>query len=156
MYDSQNQVLFEVIEPQLLDDATATANVVDTSDCGEVTFYVHLGDTDIALSALKVQESDTKTNDTTLASGADVTGTIYGTSADTDGNTSSLPSATDDNNVYAIRVKCGGSRKRYLGLVVTAGNGTTGAYVSAVAVKTRLKETPSTLAGRGLGGELIV
>jgi hypothetical protein len=102
-----------------------------------------LGATDIAMAALKLQESD--------ASGsgmADITGAVFGTSTNTDGDTSTLPSATDDGLIFAIEVDLRG-RKRYLDLTATAGDGDAGTYGVAWCVLTRAKQGPITAAKRG-------
>lgn len=112
------------ILPQTLDNATATSYVIDTAGVDFVNIDVVIGTTDIALTALKVQESDAITNSTTLNGGADITGLVYGA------NGSTLPSATDDNKIFSFEINTQG-RKRYLQLVAVAGNGTTGVAIAA-------------------------
>jgi hypothetical protein len=110
--------------PQTLDNATATSYVIDTAGVDFVNIDVVIGTTDIALTALKVLESDAITNSTTLNGGADITGLVYGA------NGSTLPSATDDNKIFSFEINTQG-RKRYLQLVAVAGNGTTGVAIAA-------------------------
>ena len=133
----------------IIDNASATTNSVNTEGFAYATFLVELGATDIALTALKLQESDTD------GSYADVTGAIFGTSADPTGTTSTLPSATDDNKMYAIYVDLKG-RKKYLDLVITVGDGSTGGYVSAQCILSGADIQPHTAAGLGLGQYLVV
>lgn len=113
------------ILPQTLDNATATSYVIDTAGVDYVNIDVVIGTTDIAMTTLKVQESDTKTDSTTLSSGADITGLVYGASG-----YAALPSATDDNKIFSFEINTQG-RKRYLQLVAVAGNGTTGVALAA-------------------------
>jgi len=130
----------------IIDDASATVAEIDTAGYDYAVILVSLGATDIALTALAVTESDTS------GSGhANVTGLVYGTSTDIDGNTSALPSATDDNGVFAFEVDLRG-RKRYLDVTATVGDGSTGAYVTVTTVLSRAKERPTTVAEKGLAG----
>lgn len=140
----------------IVDNASLTCNVIDTKGYGEVLVAVILGATDIALTALKLQEANAKSSATALTSGADVTGAIYGTSTDADGNTVALPTATDDNKVFTFVVKCGGSRKRYLLPVVTVGDGTAGGFVTVVAVLSKAGILPNSNTEKGIGGTLEV
>ena len=133
----------------ILDNTSAATTAVNTEGYSYATFLVELGATDIALTALKLQESDTD------GSYADVTGAIFGTSADPTGTTSTLPSATDDNKMYAIYVDLKG-RKKYLDLVITVGDGSTGGYVSAQCILSGADIQPHTAAGLGLGQYLVV
>lgn len=133
----------------ILDNTSAVTNSVNTEGFAYATFLVELGATDIALTALKLQESDTD------GSYADVTGAIFGTSADPTGTTTTLPSATDDNKVYAIFVDLKG-RKKWLDMVITMGDGTAGGYVACQCILSGADIQPHTAAGLGLGQYLVV
>ena len=133
----------------IVDDTSYTTAAVDTKGWEYATIYVYLGATDIAMAALKVQESDDN------SAYSDVTGLVYGTSTNSAGSTSTLPSATDDNKFFAFHVDLKG-RKRYLDLVATAGNGAAGTYLTAWAVLSRGKEFPNSATERGLSQELMV
>ena len=135
------------------DNAAFVANVVDTKDWERATFIFTLGDSDIAMAALKVQEADAASDATTLTSGADVTGAIFGTSTNTAGSTSGLPSATDDNKVYTVEMDLRG-RKQYLQLQATAGDGSTGTYGSAICILSRGKIISATVTDRGIAQTL--
>ena len=152
----QNVKFVNVIPPGVVvDNAAYTSTVVDTAGFDSVAFVVSTGFTDIALAALKVQESDAITDSVTLSSGSDVTGLVWGTSTNPDtGSTSSLPSATDDNKVFVAYVDTR-ARKRYLQLQATAGNGTTGTYLSAAAILGKAGNGPYNAATRGAGSNLI-
>jgi hypothetical protein len=137
------------ILPQTLDNATATSYVIDTAGVDYVNIDVVIGATDIALTALKVQESDAITDSTTLSSGADITGLVYGA------NGSTLPSATDDNKIFSFEINTQG-RKRYLQLVAVAGNGTTGVALAAQYNAGKVANQSLDAAGKGVAAVLNV
>lgn len=140
----QNVKLVSVIKPDaIVNNASWTTAEIDTKDWDYAQIVVHYGTSDVALAALKVQESDTS------GSGfADVTGLVVGTSTNVDGSTSALPSAIDDDKfvVFDIDLR---SRKRFLDLVATAGAGTAGTFASACCILSRGKEAPVSMAERG-------
>lgn len=111
----------------IIDDATATASEVDTLGANYAEILIQLGATDIALTALKVQESDTSGGSFT-----DISGATFDGGTDTAGGTLALPSATDDNQTCAFQINLDG-RKRYLKVVCTFGDGTSGGFVAGVA-----------------------
>jgi len=132
----------------IIDNASPTTAVIDRVVEGVVydycSVYVVLGATDVALTVLKMQQSD--------ASGsgfADIDGMAYGGT----GNPA-LPTATDDNKVFAFHLDCRGL-KRYLDLAATIGDGSTGAYFTAFAILSRGKESPDTAAKRGCAAEIF-
>lgn len=139
----------------VVDDGAYTSTCIDTAGFDHCTIYVSTGFTDVALAALKVAESDALSSATALSSGADVTGLVWGTSLlPNSSTTSSLPSGTDDNKVFAAFVECA-PRKRYLQIQATAGNGTTGTYLSAIAILSKAGQGPYDATTRGLGSNLI-
>lgn len=151
MIDSRNVKYVAITPPgAIVDNGSYTTTSVDTKGWDHCSFVCLLGDTDIAMTALKVQESDDDGSSDTYA---DVTGLVYGTSTDIDGNTSALPAADDDDSFFVFEVDCK-ARKRYLDLVATAGNGTAGTYLTAFAILSRGKETPTTVAAKGCAGVL--
>jgi len=130
------------------DNGSFTTSEIDTKDWDYCEIQVYLGATDIAMTALKVQESDTS------GSGfADVTGLVFGTSTDIDGNTSALPSATNDNGFHVFQIDLRG-RKRYLDVVATMGDGTAGGFVAISARLSRGGEGPLSVADAGCNGLL--
>jgi hypothetical protein len=136
----------------IVDAASLTTTAIDTKGWDWLTVLVILGATDIAMTALKLQTSDTD------GSYADLTGAVFGTSVMPDGSTSALPAAsgaTGDNTIHAIQVNLKG-KKRFFDLVATGGDGTAGAYIMAIAILSRGETSPSTAAGRGLAQELVV
>lgn len=147
----QNMKLVNLIPPVAIkDNASWTTTEVDTKGYDYALFIVNLGATDIAIAALKLQESNTS------GSGfADVTGAIYGTSTNLAGSTSTLPAATDDDKVFAILVDLR-KRSRYLDLVATAGNGTNGTFASGICVLARGHNGFTTAAEFGCSQVLVV
>jgi hypothetical protein len=117
---------------------------VDTAGVGlggtnKVTVVVNIGATDVAFSALKVQECDTSGG-----SYADISGTVYGTDVNDTGSVSTLPSATDDNTIVLFTIDWSATRKRYFKIVATVGGSTatTGCYASAIAILGHEGQTP--------------
>lgn len=136
--------------PQVLDNATATSYVIDTAGVDFVNIDVVIGATDVALTALKVQESDTKTDSTTLSSGADITGLVYGASG-----AAALPTDTDDNKIFSFEINTQG-RKRYLQLIAVAGNGTTGVAIASHYNAGKVANQSLDAAGKGVAAVLNV
>ena len=156
MIPTQELKYVSVIRPAaIVDNDTFASNVIDTKGFDYLTILVDLGATDIALSVLKVQEAEAASDATTLTSGADVTGTVFGTATNSAGATSTLPGATDDNKLYAIHIDLR-ARKRYQKLIATIGDGTVGGFVSSLGLLSRGNVVPSTAILRGLAQELIV
>lgn len=134
----------QVIAPAaIVDDASWTTNVVDTIGFNYATFIFNLGATDIAMAALKLQESDASGSGYTDVSGADLA-----SATDIDGAATALPSATDDNNLVVIQVDLRG-RKRFLDLVATAGNGASGTFASAVCILSQADVAPESVTAAG-------
>jgi len=119
----QNVKVVNVTPPAaIVDNASFTTNSIDTAGYGKLAVYFSLGATDIAMAALKLQEAD---DDSAYG---DITGCVYGASG-----APALPSATDDNKVFGFFVNLAG-RKRYIDVVATAGDGSTGTFGSCIAV----------------------
>lgn len=151
MIHAQNMKFVSITPPAaIVDNASYTTAELDTLGWDYCTIVAYLGATDIAMVALKVTESDTS------GSGhADVTGLIYGTSADIAGATSALPSATDDNKFFVFEIDLRG-RKRYLDLVATAGDGTAGTYLTAFAILSRGEQAKQDVTSRGVANILRI
>ncbi len=140
---------FQCIPPQaLVNDASWTSYVIDTVGFEFLEILAMIGAIDAALTAFKVQESDSITDDHTLDGGADVEGLVFGTSTNSAGSTSTLPSALKDNKNYALNINLKG-RKRYLQLQATIGDGSTGGYLAAVARLSRAEVAPIDATGMG-------
>jgi hypothetical protein len=140
----ENFKLVSVTPPAaIVDDAAYTTAEVDTAGWNYARFIVYIGATDIAMAALQVTESDTSGSGHTA-----IAGTVFGTAADIDGETTALPTATDDNTFVVIDVDMRG-RKRYLDLNMTAGDGAAGTFAAALCILHNGEETPITVAGHG-------
>ena len=135
----------------IYDNASLTTSTIDTKGYSYLRVYVYLGDTDIAMATLKLQESD----DSGMSGAADITGTVVGTDSNVAGSTSALPSANDDNKCWLFEISLLG-RKRYIDLVATAGNGTNGTYATAWAVLSGAADAPVSASERGYGDILRV
>jgi len=147
----ENFKLVSVTPPgALIDAASATTAEIDTKGWDHCRVIAYLGATDIAMTALKVTESDT-----TGSGHADVTGLVYGTSTDIDGNTSALPADDDDNGFFVFDIDLRG-RKRYIDVTATVGDGTSGAYLTILAELYRGESMPTSVAGHGCTGLLKI
>lgn len=136
----------------IVDNASLTTAAIDTAGFDLCKVVVFLGATDIAMTALKVQESDASD----MTGAADITGAVFGTSDNDAGSTSTLPSATADNSFFEILIRCGGNRKRYLDLVATCGDGAAGTYITAWAELYRGEQTPVTASECSISQQLLV
>jgi hypothetical protein len=142
-----------VIYPRAILNANSWTTVeIDTLGAAYLEVAVLLGATDIALTALKLGESDTTGGG---GSYTDITGAVFGTSTNSAGSTSSLPSATDDNKIFLFNIDLKG-RKRFLSLTATIDSGSTGGFLAAMARLTRLETSPSTAARYGASQVLRV
>ena len=130
----------------IVDNADFTTTAIDTAGFGKVAVFFSLGATDIAMGALKLQQSD----DSGMSGAADITGAVFGASG-----APALPSATDDNKVYAFHVSLQG-KKRYLDLVATAGTGSTGTYASGIAVLYNGTDFDPTATDQNVGAAVYV
>ena len=133
-----------IADPQTIkDDAAWTTTEIDTLgwDYCEIIACIH--DSDIEVATMQVTESDT-----TGSGHAAVTGLVWGTSTNIDGDTSAKPTATDDDTIQVAHIDLR-YRKRYLDLSMTAGDGTAGTYASAIYRLSRGESTPLTMAAMG-------
>ena len=143
----QNTKIVNVTPPAAIkDNASFATTTIDTFGFNKVAIYFALGATDIAMTALKVQESD----DSGMSGAADITGAVYGASG-----YAALPTADDDNKVFAFFIDLKG-RKRYLDVVATAGDGSTGTFGACTAHLYNGNVTTDDATERGLAANLIV
>jgi hypothetical protein len=140
--------LVSLTPPAAIVDAGAyTTAALDTRGYDYCTIVAYLGASDIAMAALKVQESDTD------GSYGDVTGLVYGTSLGIDGVASDLPSATDDNKFFGFEIDLRG-RKRFLDVSATAGDGAAGTFATLFAILWRGDTAEQDAASRGFANIL--
>lgn len=135
----------QAIAAATVDDGTFTAIPIDTRGYNEAYFVFQLGATDIAMTALKLQESDTSGGTYT-----DVPGAAFGATG-----APALPTANDDGNSFQINLRLDG-RKPFLRLLATAGNGSTGVAAYAYAVLLSPSVWPQTAAERGVTSQINV
>jgi hypothetical protein len=151
MNEAQNTKVVAVCHPAAIRDNSAFTTIsIDTKGFEYCQILVHIGFSDIAMMALKVQESD---DDGSADAYADIPGLDFDGDTEIDGTAAVLPTADDDNKVFIFEIDLRG-RERYLDLVATAGDGSTGTFLSAIAILSRAKQVPVTVAGRGAGGVL--
>lgn len=139
----------------IVDNAALTCNVIDTLGFRYLRVVMHLGASDIAVAAAKLQEADVAASATALTSGADITGTVFGTATNDAGVASTVPSATDDNKFFTWEIDLRG-RKRYVLPVVTGGDGSAGAYIALWGELYRGEQVPTTAAQKGVAQNLRV
>lgn len=143
MINSQASKFVAITPPAAIsDNATLTTASIDTKGWDYCDIIVHFGAMDIAMAALKLQQSDDD------SSYADVTGGDFSVSG-------TLPSGTADNTFVGWHVNLVG-KKRYLDVVATTGDGAAGTYVTIFAILSRAEQMPSSASGRGFGQELFV
>ena len=151
MNTKQNSKVFSVTPPAaIVDNASFTTATIDTLGYNYLTVYCYIGALDIAFTALKLQQSD----DSGMSGAADISGCVYGTSTDAYGTASALPTATDDNKIFAFHVNLNG-KKRYVDLVATIGDGAAGGYMAAFAVLSNGQSEPNSLVEQNFGGLLV-
>ncbi len=150
----QDTKMLNMVPPAAIkDNAAFTSVIVDTAGYGWLTVVVTLGATDIAMAALSIQENSANT-----ATGmASITGTVFGTATDAySGSTTVLPGATDDNKIEVFHIKLDGTRKRYMQVAATAGDGSTGTFMSAVGILSHAAVAPNTASEAGADFVVIV
>lgn len=132
----QSKYAVAIAPATIVDDSTATATAVDCKGAAYAEVILQLGATDIAVTALKLQECDT-----VGGTYVDITNASFDGKDNTDGTALELPSATDDNQTCVFQVNMLG-RKRFLKVVATFGDGTAGGYIAGVARLSKLAYVP--------------
>lgn len=132
----------EAIPPGVIKDNAAFVVVaIDTIGFDLCVIDVNIGVTDKALAVFTVTESETSGGVYTAVSDMDG-------DTDIDGTTAVLPIKTNDNKIWRFIVDCR-YRKRFLKVNATAGDGTAGTYLAALAHLYRADNVPSTSATMG-------
>jgi hypothetical protein len=128
MIEAQACAYARAISPAaIIDNTSAASTAIDCRGFSYLEIPVLIGATDIAVTVLKLEESDSSGSGYT-----DIPGATFSAGTSADGVTLALPSATDDNQVHAFQVNLVG-RKRYIRTVCTFGDGSTGGFVAATA-----------------------
>lgn len=143
MIHEQKIKIMRLVECQLKNNGSVTSQAVDCRGFDYATVKAHIGATDIPLTALKVTECDTSGG-----TYVDVTGLRFGTDTNTAGATSALPGSTDDNKFWAFDCDLR-YRKRYIKVVATVGNGSTGANIAVWVELQRAEAAAETASERG-------
>ncbi len=139
-----------VFPTAITDDGSATTTEIDTKGWDFLSVYVYVGTTDVAMAALAVTESDTS------GSGhSNITGAVWGTATDIDGNTTALPSATDDNKFEVAHIDLRG-RKRYVDVTATAGDGTAGTWIYGFYILSKGASGPNSSSEMGAEHVVVV
>jgi hypothetical protein len=126
---TEEHAIVAAIDPQTLDDGSLVSEWVDMSNYRQVAFIVSVGATDTTVDAkLQYATSDT-------GAGAD---DIAGKAV------TQLTAAAGDNKQVVIEIAADEmpASSGYCAVVVVAGNGTTGALVSAVGIGTVARYAP--------------
>ena len=145
LFVSGLRLLQAIIPGVIKDDGAFTAQVIDTAQDGggeELVFVAQIGSIDADMAALKVMQSDTKTNATTLGGTPTTVVDVLATTTPGDAN---------DNDVVVVRVNLKGPHSRYMQLQATAGDGAAGTYLSAIAMITNSNVPPT-----NLGADILV
>ena len=140
MLDLQNyKFAFGLVETI---SASGTDNLdaeIDTLGYNSLCIVLTIGTTDCAISDFQVTASDTSGSGYT-----DISGATF----------SSLPTATDDNEVWAIFIDLR-NQKRYVQVDIGLGTGTNG-EVAVIGLLGDADDAPTSASERGLGGEAFV
>lgn len=138
------------VAPQVRkDDAAWTATAIDTKGWEYCSIVFQIGATDVAFAGLSVTHSDTD------SSYGPLTGAVFGTSTDIAGNTSSLPGSDQSDTIVRVDIDCK-TAKRFLKVSATAGNGSSGTYMSALGILSRGNSVPTTASQLGCAQVLRV
>jgi hypothetical protein len=126
---SERAAVVGKIDPQLVDNNTVNSDYVDMSKFHEAMFIFSVGATDITVDALVRESTNTSDGGGQTLSGKSIT----------------QLTASDDNKVAIINVKAEelSTGYRYLRGRMTVGDGTTGAYVSCIALGIKPRYGPS-------------
>jgi hypothetical protein len=130
----------------IIDNASATAVAIDCAGASYLEIPVQFGATDIAITALKLEECDTSGG-----SYADITGASFSAGSNVDGVALALPAGTDDNQPHVFQVNLLG-RKRYIKVVCTFGDGSVGGFVAATARLSNVSYLSEVMTDRATGG----
>lgn len=151
----QTKVVSMIAPAAIVNNTSATVTVVDTLGWDYLTAILHIGASDIAMTALMLKDSDDNSTNTEIAATDFSDNTQY----DIDGTALALPSNTADGSVRIVHLDL---RKhgRYIQWLATAGNGSTGTYLSSIGILSRGEVVPTTSlamsAGTGNAAAVVV
>lgn len=146
MIEAQACAYRRAISPAaIIDNTSAASTAIDCLGFAYAEVQVLLGATDIAVTVLKLEESDDNSN------WVDVAGATFSAGSSADGVALALPSATDDNQPHIFQVDLLG-RRRYLRTVCTFGDGSAGGFVAAIARLSRAGYLSPVATDKAAGG----
>lgn len=125
MHFSQSIQPAIAIAPAVKNNGSFIGQTVDTRGYAHALFVFSMGDSDVAATVFKVQESDGE------GAWSDISGAAY--------TGSDLPSATSDYRTWQIAVR---QSKRFLKLVVTVASGSVGCAGSALCILSEATNSP--------------
>jgi hypothetical protein len=137
----------QLVPPQLKDNGAFAGNTyIDTLGLSALLVLIEMGATDIAMGSTAITTPP-------LLEECDTTGGNY--TAITGAALSAVIGAGDDNKLYGIHLNLAKSHKRYVRIQApTAGDGTAGVNMSAIALGFPPDQMPKSAAEMGLA-ELI-
>ncbi len=140
MLPLQNIKIYNLTPPAAkVNNASVTVASLNCIGSDYATIIVSFGTIDIAATVCKLQESDDN------STWVDITG----------GGMSPLPTSSDGTKQFVFFVDLK-ARKQYLNLVLTIGNGTTGAFVDVVAILSRLEQGVTDATGRNVKANCLI
>jgi len=142
IYETTTKDVVSVFPQARLNNGSFTVTSVDRKDFDYATLEVVLGATDVGLTTLQLQESDDNSTWSAVTNGDF---SISGT----------LPTSASSNSIWGWDIDLKG-RKRYLRPAITVGNGTLGAFLTAVFKLGRAEQAPYSAATRNLAGLLTL
>ncbi len=134
----------------LVSDASLLTTEIDCKGWDYLQIVMSLGVCDGIFTALAVTESDS-----TGANHANVTGLVFATSTNIDGDTSAFPTASADNTIYAFDIDLRG-RKRFIDLTATIDATSSGDFATVLAILSRAEQSPTLATSRGCAEVLRV
>lgn len=144
MNNMENQKFVSLTPPAaIVDDATLTVAELDTLNFDWCLYVLWLGATDVDVTSALLTEADVS-----ATSHATITGTVFGTATNIDGDTSVVPQDDEDNGffVWSLDLR---NRMRYIDATIVIGDGTAGTFATVFAILGRGDEVPTTMAEMG-------
>ncbi len=140
MTSLQNLKFYNLTPPAAkVNNASATVASLDCIGADYATIIISYGTTDIAATVCKLQESDDN------STWVDITG----------GALTPLPTSSDGTKQFVFYVDLK-ARKRYLNLVLTVGNGTTGSFLDVIGILGKLEQGVTDATGRNVKANLLI
>lgn len=137
MKQAANLKYVAITPPAAIVDAAAfTTAAVDTKGFRHLTIVAQFGALDIAPASASIRHSDASNmgSPATLATG----GTDF-----------ALATATDSDNLFHVFEVDLLGKKRYIDFEITGGDGTSGTYLSVLAILSRPEESPNSATEHG-------